>query len=230
LAQLIKNQAIKSLMLTEVKKYSFDDFWKFYQRTGERGGFEFSEGLIYDKYAGKPLDDSIVDYVLSDIFNENELPLFEMPTIFHDRIVSNILIFLMSVLRPKNYLVYSQKTAIPKTINTINYREPDLVIVDKNQEQRNKYHQVTNPLMLVEVLSKSTENTDLVEKLEEYQKIESVQTYMIVWQDKPKILVYTRQEEFVWEERIYEGLEKVAFLPFFQIEIPLKGVYEDVGV
>ncbi|MDW8296753.1 MAG: Uma2 family endonuclease, partial [Raineya sp.] len=109
------------------------------------------------------------------------------------------------------------------------YREPDLVVVEKKREQRNTFQQVLNPVMLVEVLSKSTEKIDLVDKLEEYQKIPSVQVYMVVWQDKYKVLIYSRKEEFIWEERIYEGLNKTAFVPFFDIEIPLNRIYEDVS-
>ncbi|GAB4126120.1 MAG: hypothetical protein OHK0045_01680 [Raineya sp.] len=216
-------------MLIETKKYTFEDFLKFYERTGERGGFEFAHGQIWDKYAAQALDESLVDYILSDEFDEKELPVFTMPTQFHDLIITNLLFLLLEILRSKGYISYSQKTAIPKKEETEKgYREPDIIVVNKKNEQRNKLHQVINPIMLVEVLSKATEKIDLIDKLEEYQKIPSVQVYMLVWQEKPKVLIYSRKEEFIWEERIYEGLEKIAFVPFFEIEIPLNKIYEDI--
>ena len=215
-------------MLIETKKYTFEDFLKFYERTGERGGFEFAHGQIWDKYAAQTLDDSLVDYILSDEFDEKELPIFTMPTQFHDNIVTYLQLLLNNTLLERGYIVYSQKTAIPKEETEKGYREPDLLVVDKKLQERNKLHQVINPIMLVEVLSKSTEKIDLIDKLEEYQKIPSVQVYMLVWQEKPKVLIYSRKEEFIWEERIYEGLEKIAFVPFFEIEIPLTKIYEDI--
>lgn len=217
-------------MLTEIKTYTFEDFLKFYERLGETGGFEFSDGLIWDKFAGKPVEESIVDFILSDDFRAENLPFFQtMPTKFHDRITAILHYYLMQILYPKGFIVYSQRTAIPKIEEEQSFREPDLVIVEKDNEKRNKYHQVTNPVMLVEVLSKSTKYIDLGEKLLEYQALPSLQTYLIVWQDEPKALVYTRKAEKVWEERIYESLEETIELTYFAVELPLKKVYENIN-
>lgn len=184
-------------MLIETPKYTFEDFLKFYERTGERGGFEFAHGQIWDKYAAQTLDETLINYILSDEFDEKELPIFTMPTQSHDLITSNLLFIFLEKLRSKGYISYSQKTAIPKEETEKGYHEPDVIVVDKKNEQRNKFHPVLNPLMLVEVFSKSTEKIDLIDKLEEYQKIQSVQVYMLVWQEKPKVIIYSRKEEFV---------------------------------
>lgn len=217
-------------MLTEIKTYTFEDFLKFYERLGEAGGFEFSDGLIWDKFAGKPVEENIVDFILSDDFCAEKLPFFQtMPTQFHDRVTSNLMVLLAILLKEKNFLVYSQKTVVLKTEEERGFREPDLVVVGKDNEKRNKYHQVTNPVMLVEVLSKSTKHIDLGEKLLEYQALPSLQTYLIVWQDEPKAIVYTRKAEKIWEERICEGLEEVVELNYFAVEFPLRQVYENVN-
>ncbi|MCS6796855.1 MAG: Uma2 family endonuclease [Raineya sp.] len=217
-------------MLTEVKTYTFNDFLKFYERLSECGGFEFSEGQIWDKFAGKPVEEHIIDFVLSDNFNLQDLPFFQaMPTQFHDRLTTTLQFLLMQILYSKGYIVYSQRTAIFKNDTEQGFREPDLVVVDKNREQRNQYHQVINPVMLVEVLSKSTKHIDLGEKVLEYQAIGSLQTYLIVWQDEPKVVVYTRKGEKTWEEKIYEGLSEVVELSYFEVKLPLQEVYKDVN-
>jgi Uma2 family endonuclease len=215
-------------MVVESKKYIFDDFLKFHEKLGERGGFEFSEGLIYDKYAGKPLEESLVEYVLSDVFNENELPLFEMPTQEHDRITSNLSYLLMRFLLEKGYFVYVQKTAIAKSSK--GFREPDIVVVKSEEEKRNKFHQVENPILVVEVLSSSTQQIDLSEKLLEYQTIPSVETYIIVWQNKAQVVVYQRLEAKKWEEQIYDSLNEKVYIKNLNIEIPLQEIYKNLIV
>lgn len=217
-------------MLTEIKTYTFEDFLKFYERLGEAGGFEFSDGLIWDKFAGKPVEENIIDFILSDDFCAEKLPFFQtMPTQKHDDLLANLMILLASMLKEKGFAIYPQKTAIAKDNLEDGFREPDLVIVNWKEQKRNKYHQVTNPVMLVEVLSKSTKHIDLGEKLLEYQALPSLQTYLIVWQDEPKAIVYTRKAEKIWEERIYESLEEVVELTYFAVELPLRQVYENVN-
>lgn len=217
-------------MLTEVKIYTFEDFLKFHERLGECGGFEFSDSLIWDKFAGKPVEESIIDFILSDDFAPENIPFFQtMPTQKHDDLLANLMILLASLIKNKGFAIYPQKTAVVKNASEKAFREPDLVIVNWKEQQRNKYHQVTNPVMLVEVLSKSTKHIDLGEKVLEYQAIPSLQTYLIVWQDEPKAVVYTRKAEKIWEERIYEGFDEIVELPYFAVELPLKQVYENIN-
>lgn len=217
-------------MLSEVKTYTFEDFLKFYERLGESGGFEFSDGLIWDKFAGKPVDENIIDFVLSDNCVIENLPFFQtMPTQKHDDLLANLMFFLASMLKEKGFAIYSQKTAVVIDISENKFREPDLVIVNWREQKRNKYHQLTNPVMLVEVLSKSTKYIDLGEKVLEYQAIPSLQTYLIIWQDEPKTVIYTRKAEKVWEERIYESLQETIELTYFDVKLPLKQVYENIN-
>ncbi|MDW8287059.1 MAG: hypothetical protein RMJ89_03225, partial [Flammeovirgaceae bacterium] len=77
------------MFTTATKTYTLEDFLKFHERLGECGGFELSEGIIWDKFAGKPVAESIIEYVLSENFNICQLPFFQtMPTQKHDDIVA----------------------------------------------------------------------------------------------------------------------------------------------
>lgn len=68
-------------------------------------------------------------------------------------------------------------------------------------------HTVENPCLVVEVLSDSTANIDRIEKLETYQRIASIQQYVLVDQKRRKVEVYSRYED-KW---IYEMLEAGQF-------------------
>src|ERR1043165_6355840 len=46
---------------------------------------------------------------------------------------------------------------------------------------------ITNPTLLVEVLSPSTEDVDRISKRRDYQRIPSLQEYVLVSQDEPRV-------------------------------------------
>jgi Uma2 family endonuclease len=54
---------------------------------------------------------------------------------------------------------------------------------------------VTNPKVLVEVLSPSTKDYDLGEKFEHYRRIPSLQAVVFVWQDEARIELRSRRQD-----------------------------------
>ncbi len=70
---------------------------------------------------------------------------------------------------------------------------PDVMAVCTPVEPNSLYQ--TQPVLLVEVLSASTESKDRLEKLVAYQNIPSVKEYVLVAQDKVAIDVYRRCED-----------------------------------
>jgi len=190
------------------------------------GNFERVNGEIVPVHGNNPVDDSLVGYVLGKDFDEKQIAThFDLPTREHDDITAN----LISLLIVEKYLrVYGQKTSvfIPGTGNA---REPDVVIVSKKDQQRNALHQVLNPLVLVEVLSKSTAAKDKSDKLDDYQTIESLQEYMIVWQNAPKVVIYRKIRPNKWEQEILTGLDTAVEVASLNASIALKDIYENIG-
>ncbi|MBC7920805.1 MAG: Uma2 family endonuclease, partial [Ferruginibacter sp.] len=189
-------------MITQ-KIFTTDDFHQFTERVEAR--FELVDGQIVSLYSGEPVDETLVAYVLSGEFDQKQLPTFPMPTQRHDAIVSNLHILLGILLKGKFFKVYSQATSvfIQKKEQS---RLPDIVVVRKD-EQRTQLHAVLNPVVLMEVLSRSTQNIDKAEKLEEYQSLLSVEEYIMVAQDQPRVTVYRKISASKWEEEIFEGLD-----------------------
>jgi len=69
---------------------------------------------------------------------------------------------------------------------------------------------ITNPSLLVEVLSPSMEEVDHGSKLEDYQRIHSLQEYVLVSQH-PLIEIYRRLSSESWEYRdVREGVVTLA--------------------
>jgi Uma2 family endonuclease len=68
---------------------------------------------------------------------------------------------------------------------------------------------VTNPRVIVEVLSKSTEDFDRGEKFESYRQVPSMDTVVYVWQTETRIEVRRRQSDDSWASTDYRGGDTV---------------------
>lgn len=84
---------------------------------------------------------------------------------------------------------------------------------------------ITNPTLIVEVLSPSTEQVDRGEKWQDYQRIPSLQEYVLVSQSQPRIEWYRRLDSGGWEYR--EATEGVVQLPS-GVTLDLARLYADL--
>ncbi len=87
---------------------------------------------------------------------------------------------------------------------------------------------VTNPKVLFEVLSESSEKVDRLEKLTDYISIPTLQEYVLVSQSEPRIEALIRRKDGSWSVTFAEGLESSIKLKSLKLEIDLKDVYRDV--
>lgn len=84
---------------------------------------------------------------------------------------------------------------------------------------------ITNPSLLVEVLSPSTEDVDRISKRRDYQLIPSLREYVLVSQNEPRIEVYRRSDSGIWEYLdVQEGVVKLATGPM----LDLSAIYRDL--
>lgn len=86
---------------------------------------------------------------------------------------------------------------------------------------------VLNPTMLAEVLSKSTERYDRGTKFDRYREIESLQEYVLIDQNEPRVDVFLRRESN-WTLMPVRGIEGIVRLESLSIELPMAEIYEGV--
>jgi Uma2 family endonuclease len=111
------------------------------------------------------------------------------------------------------------------------YAYPDLMIVcgepDFHDERRDV---ITNPTVIFEVLSPSTEAYDRGEKFLRYRsEIETLQDYVLVAQDHPRIEHFSRQQDGTWQSFEVNGLTAVLTLPSIDCRIALGDVYSRIA-
>jgi Uma2 family endonuclease len=84
-----------------------------------------------------------------------------------------------------------------------------------------------NPIVVVEVLSPSTEAYDLQEKLPAYQQLPSLKEILFLSQDKPAIQYWYRQDGG-WESVMIDGTEATLSLRHLAIDIRLADLYRRI--
>lgn len=209
------------------KILTIEDFALFQERMQDMGLFEFIDRQIIPVQGTEPVDAELVAYVLSPDFDQNTLDLsFPMPTQKHDRVVSNLHGYLFFICKKLGISVYSQATDI-FVDSTGKIYKPDIVLVQKDTEHREN-HRILNPLVLFEVLSKSTQAKDQSEKLEAYQSIPTLQVYVLIAQDEPKVMVYQRLSENTWQLQNLKKLEDRFTLQSIELSLSLQEIYEEV--
>jgi Uma2 family endonuclease len=87
---------------------------------------------------------------------------------------------------------------------------------------------LTNPVVLIEVLSPSTEKFDRGEKWAHYQHIPSLRDFILISQHKTRVEHYARQGDNSWLLRVYEKPEDAAILESVNCRLPLEELYERV--
>lgn len=146
----------------------------------------------------------------------------------HEDIVSNTLHFLRGCLK-KGCRVSASNVRVKVPLYPP-YRYPDLTVVCGNREREtlSGLELLTNPQMIIEVLSPSTEAFDRGAKFTYYKSIPSLTDYLLVATERAFITHFERRNEFEWINRDADGIGGILSLPTFGVELLLSEVYLDV--
>jgi len=117
----------------------------------------------------------------------------------HGRIVGNVFYWLSAKLIGGSCQVFTGDTAI-RTAAAPPYRYPDVSVGcgDLKFEAIRGVDALVNPVLIVEVLSPTTEQLDRGPKFTAYQAIETFREYLLVAPDVPAVRRYTRQSDGLW--------------------------------
>ncbi|MBF0574279.1 MAG: Uma2 family endonuclease [Desulfamplus sp.] len=110
------------------------------------------------------------------------------------------------------------------------YTYPDIVIVcgDIKIEKESGMETLLNPIVIIEVLSNSTEAYDRGAKFQHYQLIPSLQEYILVSQFSPLVEKYVRSDKGQWIYTSYEGMDKTIAIEAVKCELILSDIYYQV--
>ena len=112
----------------------------------------------------------------------------------------------------------------------ISYFYPDVAVVcDKPRFEDNVLDTLINPIVVIEVLSPSTEVYDRGEKFTRYQQLESLMEYILISQDRVRVEHYLRQGK-AWPLREFTSIDDILPLISVDAELSLQQIYRFVEV
>jgi Uma2 family endonuclease len=178
---------------------------------------------------------SIEDYLLieSKSFEKNEFRNGKIVKMAgakpsHNLIAANIIRHLGNALEDaaKEYFVLTGDTKI--YIPRFNYFVyPDAVVVCEEIElYKDASTVITNPLLIVEVLSPSTEEHDRQGKFAYYKQIPSFKEYLLVEQKMPYAISSFKTAERTWQDTEADGLNASIYLKSIDCTIDLRKIYK----
>jgi Uma2 family endonuclease len=147
----------------------------------------------------------------------------------HVLIATNVARELGNLLRGRPCRVFSSDLRV-KVSETGLYTYPNVVVVCGEMSlEEPRRDTLLNPTLLVEVLSPSTEAYDRGDKFAHFRRLESLQEYVLVAQDRPRIERFARQgdsQEWVLTEA--SDMERHVTLLFPECRLRLAEVYYQI--
>ncbi|MBZ0300384.1 MAG: Uma2 family endonuclease [Anaerolineae bacterium] len=146
----------------------------------------------------------------------------------HNLIVGNLYASLHAQLRQRPCVVYPSDMRL-KIRETDLYTYPDIsVVCDAPRFEDAQRDTLLNPTVIIEVLSPSTESYDRGKKFQHYRTLDSLQEYILVAQDSPRIERYLRQPDGQWLFADATQMDGRLELPSISCTLLLSDVYEKV--
>lgn len=146
----------------------------------------------------------------------------------HNLISGNVFAALHAQLRGRSCEIYTNDMRV-RVPTTDLFTYPDVVVVCGQPEMDDaKRDTLLNPKLIVEVLSRSTEDYDRGTKFAHYRTLPSLADYVLIAQDAVRVEHFTRQEDGRWLLSETKDRGSVLDLPSIGCRLALADVYERV--
>ena len=182
------------------RKYTLEEYFDLERSTNER--FEYWNGDIYS---------------MSGV-SEN-----------HAQIETNSVTLLSNKLRERPCRVFpaNMRIKVP-SLPPYRYGDVSAMCGQPAFEKIGGVDTLTNPSLIIEVLSDSTEAYERGDKFTHYKSIPSLREYLLIAQHRPHITQYVRQEDGSWSYREVNDLSASLQLASVDCVLELSEVYRDV--
>lgn len=188
----------------KLSRLTVEEYIRHENETGQR--HEYHDGMIYALAGGSLEHALLIGNVYSELRNGLKKKGSNCKPITNDA---------------KLYIEKENKYVYPDT----------MVICGEFEKSSESKDAVTNPTLIVEVLSKSTSEYDRGDKFYFYRQIPSLQEYVLIEQNRCVVEVYYKKEKNdLWRISRYEGLDEMISIQSLDIEINMKELYFDIDI
>ncbi|MGB2926559.1 MAG: Uma2 family endonuclease [Limnothrix sp.] len=146
----------------------------------------------------------------------------------HNKLVLNLCRLLPLEIAEQQYEVFmsDMRLWIPAKKH---YTYPDMTVVRGEPVYAdNKQMMLTNPCLIIEVTSASTESYDKSNKFDFYRSIPEFEEYILVDQKNYSVTQWTKREDGRWLLADHHGADKVLTFESIDFEITFKDLYKRV--
>ncbi len=163
-------------------------------------------------------------------YRDGEIVAMAGGTTEHNEIAGNLYAELRSALRRQGYKTYIGDVKLWMPQPRL-YTYPDVMVIQGAPVYDGPGSSiVTNPLLIGEVLSKSTKNYDQGDKFDAYRTIPEFQEYLLLDQTQWRVMQHCKTPEGKWLMTEYCGESAVVVLGAIDLEIPIEVLYEGVDL
>ncbi len=146
----------------------------------------------------------------------------------HNIISGNFFVELKTAFRGKKCNVFNSDMKVQVKANGL-FTYPDLSAVCGEIEfTSQKKNAITNPTLIVEVLSKSTSDYDRGSKFTLYREVPELENYILIDQFSAHIEYFYKNENGFWVLEEFRKLSDTLKIHSLNLEIPLSEIYEEV--
>ena len=146
----------------------------------------------------------------------------------HNLVTGSTYAMLYNQLRGGSCRVYPSDMKV-RTPATGSYTYPDITVVCGEalfaDDQRDI---LLNPILIIEVMSPTTERYDRGKKFQHYRELKTLQEYILIAQDSPHVERFVRQEKGFWQFSEVRGRESSLELSSIGCILNLAEVYEQI--
>lgn len=147
----------------------------------------------------------------------------------HNQIASNILMDIGQYLKDKNCRIYGSDLKIQIEANSL-FTYPDLsIICDGPQFWKNRKDTITNPSVIIEILSPDTMSYDRGDKFALYRNIPSLKEYILISSTEILLEKFTKQSLHEWLLTEYKSAGDAIAVDTIGYQTHLKELYRDVS-
>ena len=117
----------------------------------------------------------------------------------HNYIFSNLMKILLLGLDQEQFIVFGSDMRTLSHNSQKDYFYPDIIVMtEEPQFSDTKLDILTNPSFIIEILSKTTEEFDRIEKFAAYRQIPNLKELLLVSQDRPCIEQFYKTSDGIW--------------------------------
>ena len=172
------------------------------------------------------LEESAID---KSEYHDGEIIPMTGGTTNHNSIIINLIANLKFGLRGKDYRLFTSDVRLWIPL-TRHYVYPDIMVIQGEPVyQGSNKTLVTNPLVIVEVLSNSTKDYDRGGKFLAYRSIPEFQEYILVDQYSYHIEQFAKNSNGKWVLTEYDSEESLLILESVEFQMPLREIYERIN-